>query len=87
MDRWAHGGVDNRVLDEDTLHRSWTALNDVFGESGEVIEKVGLGEGDAATGDVEVAILINAVSDLTFLDFGDGSADLHGDGTSLWVWH
>ena len=87
MDRWAHGGVDNRVLDEDALNGSWAALDDVFGESGEVIEKVSIGEGDATAGDVEVAILINTVSDLTFLDFGDGSADLHGDGASLWVWH
>ena len=74
-------------FDEFTFDGARTGLGDGLGNGVEVIDDLAFLEGAASDGDVEVAIAVDTVGDLTTFDLADSGSEVHGDGSGLWVWH
>ena len=83
----AHGAGYGDALHVDTFCAGWLCFDESLCQCVEVFNEGFYGEAGFADWRMDDPSLVNAVFDLTGFDVGDGTSNVHGNGTGLWVGH
>src|SRR5215213_4196014 len=84
---WAHGRGDRDLLDVGALGAGGLRAGDRIREGPDVLDKLAVLERDLADACMNDTGLLDAELDGAALGGPDGSADVHGHGPDLRVWH